>query len=95
MPPAGYPAFLQYLQSGRVRNKERRKEIAEVSTTLLAVHQLLEFLQDEEQAYLDNNFSPDQQSAKAIAAEQAADSLRDACDAIDQAISHLRKAVSP
>ena len=22
MPPAGYPAFLQYLQSGRVRNVE-------------------------------------------------------------------------
>jgi hypothetical protein len=32
-------------------NKKRRKEIAEASTMLLAVHQLLEFLQDEEQAY--------------------------------------------
>ena len=24
MPPAGYPAFLQYLQSGRVRRQETR-----------------------------------------------------------------------
>ena len=24
MPPAGYPAFLQYLQSGRVRKNEKR-----------------------------------------------------------------------
>ncbi len=76
-------------------NKQRRKEIGEVSTTLVAVHRLLEFFQDEEQAYLDNNFSLDRPSKKAIAAEQAADSLRDACDAIDQAILHLRKAVSP
>jgi hypothetical protein len=27
MPPAGYPAFLQYLQSGRVRNAEILKRI--------------------------------------------------------------------
>lgn len=76
-------------------NKKRREEIGEVRTTLVAVHQLLEFLQDEEQAYLDNNFPLDRPSAKAIAAEQAANSLRDACDAISQAIGHLRKAVSP
>ena len=27
MPPAGYPAFLQYLQSGRVRNFGRRSPV--------------------------------------------------------------------
>jgi hypothetical protein len=75
-------------------NKTRRKEIDEVHSTLMAVNQLLEILQDEEQAYLDNNLSPDQHSSKAIAAEQAADALWDARHAIDDAIGHLRKAVS-
>ena len=28
MPPAGYPAFLQYLQSGRVRKHEQLSELA-------------------------------------------------------------------
>ena len=47
MPPAGYPAFLQYLQSGRVRefaNQEHRSrdEVAHDLDQLLALSRLVD-----------------------------------------------------
>ena len=38
MPPAGYPAFLQYLQSGRVRNLSRFLDTLGYPVHLAAMH---------------------------------------------------------
>ena len=37
MPPAGYPAFLQYLQSGRVRNFMNQVDATQAGKTICSM----------------------------------------------------------
>jgi len=78
-----------------VVNKQRRKAIAGVRAGLVALLRLVEDLREEEDTYIDNNFSGDPQSDNHIAAENAAVSLASAYDAIQEAIRELDEAVSP
>lgn len=76
-------------------NKQRRRAIADVRVQLVALLRVVEDLREEEDAYIDNNFSCEPQSDKHISAEIAYVSLADAYDAIAEAIRELDEAVSP
>jgi hypothetical protein len=70
-------------------NKERRKLISKLIVKLMPMQAEIEGLQEEEQEYYNNMPEGIQDSEKGQAAQDAADSLGEAAQAIESAIEYL------
>lgn len=73
-------------------NKDRRKKIDELISTLEAVKADIESLQSDEESAFDNLPESMQQGDKGQAMETAKDALQSAADEVDTITQHLEEA---